>query len=90
MLHRRAQAYACLPSDLMAIEDDYLRYCFDEVVEIFGTMVDGLLKEKKTTGSGDKKKTVAKYKTVRAAIREALLLGSGLKVGDMTQLLDKN
>ena len=74
----------------MGVEDEYLAYCFDECVEIFGTIVDGLLKEEKTTGSGSNKKTVRKYKTLHSAIREARRLGSGTKVGAITQLLDKN
>jgi hypothetical protein len=89
MLHRRAKSYATSPSAMMGVDDEYLAFCFDEAIEIFGTMVDGLLKQEKTSGSGKHQKTVRKHKTISAAIREAIKLGSATQVGAVTQLLDE-
>lgn len=89
MLHRRAKAYGISPSEIFEIEDDYSAYCFDEAIEVFGTMVDGLLKEMESTGSGTDKKLVHKYKTIESAIRAAVRLGSDVKVSPISQLLER-
>lgn len=70
-LYLQAEATGSRPSDLLGIEDAYLRYCLDEAVWHFGTTVRQRMNdagEKKGKHDNDKKRKLR----VENALRDAL------------------
>lgn len=54
-----AKTWNCRPSDLLAIEDDYVAYCVDQAVGYFGRHLEGELER---AGSDAKTQDEAEWK----------------------------
>ena len=61
-LYYKATKYNKLPSEYFAdLVDEWTRYCFDNAVTYFGSVIEGALTETVEQGMGNNKRSVAKY-----------------------------
>jgi hypothetical protein len=58
MLFVDAKTWSCRPSELMALDDEYVAYCFDQAVGYIGRSIEAELDkvEAKTPAEGEQKR----------------------------------
>lgn len=61
-----AKTWGCRPSELLAIEDDYVAYCLDQAVGYFGRSVEAELEK---AGANAKNESDATWKRQQALDR---------------------